>query len=84
MSDSSRAPLPPFDSANEWRDAAMQRASLCNAAESDRRKILADNHNRKESIIDPDLLADQQLYIQGKMDVDEYQNYLLFKHAKPS
>jgi len=81
MSDSSHSPQAQFSNANDWRNDAMQRLSLCDAAESDRRKRLADEHNRKEGMFDPDVLADQQLYIQGKMDVDEYQNYLLFKHA---
>ncbi|RLL53576.1 hypothetical protein D8Y20_05250 [Mariprofundus sp. EBB-1] len=84
MPDSSHTPQPPFDNADAWRNAAMQRTSLCDAAESDQRKILADVHNQKEGICDPDVLADQMLYILGKMDVDEYQNYLLFKHTPAS
>jgi len=81
MPDSSDSPQVPFTNPDDWRKDAIQRTSLCDAAESDRRKILADSHNRKENMFDPDVLADQQLYIQGKMDVDEYQNYLLFKHS---
>ncbi|MDQ6969804.1 MAG: hypothetical protein Q9M16_04785 [Mariprofundus sp.] len=71
----------PFGNAPDWFSAAMQRASACNAAESAQRQQLADVHNRQENIHDPDTLADQQLYIQGKMDRDEYQDYLLFKHS---
>jgi len=81
MSDSSSTPKHTFSNANDWRDAAMQRVSLCDTAESERRKILADAHNQKEGMSDPNVLADQELYIQGKMDIDEYQNYLLFKHS---
>ncbi len=74
----------PYSNADDWRIAAMQRPSLCDSAESNQRSSLAEIHNRQENITDPDTLADQQLYIQGKMDMDEYQNYLLFKHSKPS
>jgi len=84
MPDSSHSPQTPFDNADEWRNAAMQRTSRCDAAESERRKLLAEGHNQKENMCDPDVLADQKLYIQGKMDVDEYQNYLLFKHSTPA
>jgi len=66
-----------------WHAAGMQRPSLCcDAAETKQRQALANAHNRQENITDPDTLADQQLYIQGKMDKDEYQDYLLFKHSK--
>jgi len=81
MSDSSSATKHTFSTAHDWRDAAMQCESLCDVPESERRQLLADAHNKKENMFDPDLLADQQLYIQGKMDVEEYQNYLLFKHS---
>jgi len=81
MSDSSPSPQAPFTNADDWRKDAMQRTPLCDAAESKRRHLLANTHNKKEGMHDPEILADQQLYIQGKMDVDEYQNYLLFKHS---
>jgi hypothetical protein len=70
-----------FSTASAWYQTAMQRESLCDEAESNRRQALADAHN--QHIHDADTLADQQLYIQGKMDKDEYQDYLLFKHSKP-
>lgn len=60
----------------------MQRPSAIDAAESLRRQAIADNHNRQQGITDADILADQQLYIQGKMELDEYQRYLLEKHAR--
>ncbi|MDX8395167.1 MAG: hypothetical protein R8K22_01995 [Mariprofundaceae bacterium] len=81
MSDSSHAPHTPYSNADDWRNDAMQRPSLCDANESARRKTLANAHNKKEGMSDAKVLADQELYIQGKMDVDEYQNYLLFKHS---
>jgi len=65
-----------------WRQNAMQRPSAIDAAESLRRQAIADNHNRQQGITDADILADQQLYIQGKMELDEYQRYLLEKHAR--
>ncbi|MFQ5519232.1 MAG: hypothetical protein ACE5E3_04440 [Mariprofundus sp.] len=71
-----------FSTAEQWRASAMQRESGISADESDRRAELADAHNRQERISDPDTLSDQQLYIQGKMDLDEYQDYLLFKHTR--
>jgi len=71
-----------FSTASQWYLAAMQRESLCNEAESKQRQALADAHNQQH-IHDADSLSDQQLYIQGKMDRDEYQDYLLFKHSKP-
>jgi len=79
----SKKQITPFHNAHDWYTAAMQRTSLCTPCESVQRQALADTHNHQQHICDDDTLADQQLYIQGKMDMDEYQNYLLFKHAKP-
>ena len=73
---------PTYPNAAAWYTAAMQRPSLCDADESRQRQSLADAHNQQNKICDPNVLADQELYIQGKMDKDEYQDYLLFKHAK--
>jgi len=50
--------------------------------ESIKRQQTADTHNEKNGIHAPESLQDQQLYILGKMDVEEYQDYLLFKHTK--
>jgi len=72
-----------FSSPDAWRDEAMARTVEVNTGESLRRKMLADAHNEREGITDPDTLADQQLYILGKMELGEYQDYLLFKHSKP-
>jgi len=65
-----------------WRRDAMRRPSAIDAAESDRRRQVAVAHNRSQGNVDADTLADQQLYIQGKMDIEEYQRYLLFKHGR--
>ena len=70
-----------FTNAHDWRDAAMQRSSDIHVTESNQRKAAADAYNRQHGISAPDILADQQLYIQGKMDIEEYQKYLLFKHS---
>ena len=59
----------------------MQRSSDINVTESNQRKAAADEYNRQHGISAPDILADQQLYIQGKMDIEEYQKYLLLKHS---
>jgi len=72
-----------FSSAADWRAAAMRRAGNIDDAEAGQRKAIADAHNQRQGINDADSLADQQLYIQGKMDMDEYQRYVLFKHSNP-
>lgn len=71
-----------FASPDEWRFEAMQRISDIDAAESEKRRSLADAHNREHGIADTDMLADQELFILGKMDIEEYQEYLLFKYSK--
>ncbi len=70
-----------YTSANAWRKAAMNRASGIDDAESCQRREIADAHNLKAGINDADTLADQEIYIQGKMTPEEYQKYLLFKHS---
>ncbi len=59
----------------------MQRESMIDAREIQQRRNLALAHNRRHHIDDPDTLADQELYIQGKMELREYEAYLLFKHT---
>ena len=70
-----------YSSAAAWRNDAMQRDSTIDAAAVQQRQQMADLHNRQESIVDADTLRDPQLYIQGKMSLDEYQDYLLFKYS---
>ncbi len=70
-----------FSSAGAWYEAATARSSAIELAESERRQAQASEHNRLHQIADPDVLRDQQLYIQGKMDIEEYQAYLLLKHG---
>lgn len=70
-----------FSSAAAWREAAMARSTTIDLVEAERRQAQASEHNDRHEIADPDVLTDQQLYIQGKMDMEEYQAYLLFKHG---
>lgn len=73
-----------YSSASAWRQTAMRRAAVIDACESTHRAEIANAHNQQQGTSDADTLADQQLYIQGKMDMEEYQDYLLFKHANNS
>jgi len=59
----------------------MQRQDGIDKRESEKRRLQADAHNQQHDINDPDVLSDQLLYILGKMDMEEYQAYLLFKHS---
>jgi len=72
-----------YSSAAAWRKAAMRRATVIGASESVHRSEISCAHNQQLGISDADTLADQQLYVQGKMDLEEYQDYLLFKHSNP-
>jgi len=77
MNDENRS----YDNADAWRSAAMKRESDISDSELRQRKKIANAHNLKEGINDADTLADQEIYIQGKMSLEEYQSYLLFKHS---
>lgn len=71
-----------YSSPKQWRDEAMLRENSVTTDEQSSRLSQAQNHNQLNNITDPDTLMDQQLYVLGKMDLDEYQNYLLFKHGQ--
>lgn len=74
-----------YSSADEWRAAAMQRPDGVDASEMERRMQIARQHQIAGGVVpDDDTQADQELYIRGKMDIEEYQNYLLFKHTQDS
>ena len=75
---------PPFADADAWYTHAMQQPSMISAAESARRAAHAAAHNRLHGIDDAELLADQQLYIQGKLTLEMYQRYLLLKYGAQS
>jgi hypothetical protein len=69
----------PYATPDAWRDAAMQRPSAIAADEVERRRVVAAAHHRAHGQPDADALADQELYILGKMALDEYRDYLIFK-----
>lgn len=60
----------------------MARPQTISGAISEQRQQAAACHNLQEGVADSDTLMDQQLYILGKMELDEYQEYLLFKHRQ--
>jgi len=71
-----------YETAEQWRDAAMQRENGVDAEESGRRREMVRRHYLREgSGHDADQLADHELYILGKMELGEYEQYLLFKHG---
>jgi len=66
-----------------WREAAMARPNGVDELESARRRSIARRHYAGDGEPDADTLADHELYILGKMTLDEYQEYLVFKHGNP-
>jgi len=71
-----------YETAEQWRQAAMQRDDGVDAAESERRRRMVEEHHRAEGTQpDADRLADYELYIRGKMGLGEYERYLLFKYG---
>ncbi len=72
-----------YTTAEAWRDEAMQRANGVDEAESERRREMVRQHQLREGVqADTDMLSDYELYILGKMDIEEYEKYLLFKHGR--
>ncbi|MDX8405435.1 MAG: hypothetical protein R8K50_04715 [Mariprofundus sp.] len=67
-----------------WYEAAMMRIPVLAQAEAAQRQIMADAHNANNNITDAEALADQKLYIQGYMELEEYERYLFFKHSRPT
>ena len=60
----------------------MQRQSTLSEVEISNRKTMAAAHYAQENITpDAETLADHDLYILGKMDLEEYEQYLLLKHG---
>ena len=72
-----------YKNAEEWKSDALFRKVEITEQESLQRQKTANAHNHLHAVTDPDLLQDQQLYILGKMEIEEYQDYLLFKHSNP-
>ena len=72
-----------YQTAEAWRNDAMQRDNGVSDAESAQRRQQAEAHYKQDSINpDVDVLADHELFILGKMDMQEYEQYLLFKHSQ--
>ena len=70
-----------YETAEQWYDAAMERDCGVDEAECERRRAMVRNHYLQEGTEpDAERLADYELYILGKMDIEEYQQYLLFKY----
>jgi len=71
-----------YETALAWKKAAMHRDQCIGDKEVQRRKQMAKDHvirNKKEA--SGDGWDDYMLYIMGKMELEEYQAYLLFKHS---
>jgi len=70
---------------NQWRKKAMQRESNISTEEMRKRRARAERFYTEQGITpSADTLADHELYIQGKMSLEEYQQYLISKHAPKS
>lgn len=69
--------------ADAWRVAAMQRPDGVGEEEMRQRRARAHAfYSAGAGQPDADTLADHELYIRGKMDADEYRDYLFFKHGQ--
>lgn len=72
-----------YKTAKAWRDAAMLRANGVSDIEIEQRRTQATLHyTQSNEQPDADILADHELYILGKMDMQEYEQYLLVKHQQ--
>ena len=72
-----------YATAKEWCEAAMKRDNGVSDVESKQRRTLAESHYAKEDMQPTaDILADHELYILGKMEIEEYEQYLLLKHSQ--
>jgi hypothetical protein len=72
-----------YRTADEWREAAMKRANGVDEDESGRRRKMLQLHQLEGGVeADADARADYELYILGKMEIEEYQKYLFLKHSK--
>jgi len=72
-----------YQTAEAWRNDAMQRDNGVSDAESVQRRQQAEAHYKQEDVNpDADILADHELFILGKMEIEEYEQYLLLKHSQ--
>ncbi|MDQ6988742.1 MAG: hypothetical protein Q9M19_02590 [Mariprofundaceae bacterium] len=72
-----------YNTAKAWWDDAMLRESELSAAEVGQRRAKVDLFF-EQAVDKPsaDTLLDYELFILGKMDMAEYEQYLLFKHGQ--
>ncbi|RME85256.1 MAG: hypothetical protein D6771_03480, partial [Zetaproteobacteria bacterium] len=70
----------PWRDAKAWRRAALQRPDGVGPEEIARQGAHAARENERLGISDPERLSDQELYIRGKMTLDEYAAYLALKY----
>ncbi len=59
----------------------MLRVTAIDRGEIERRRLQAEAFYARHGRPDEDMLADHELFIQGKMERDEYEEYLAWKHA---
>jgi len=72
-----------YETAQVWKRAALQRPQAVSDAEAERRKQLACDHVLQNGgKTSGDVWEDYMLYITGRMEKEEYQSYLLFKHSR--
>ena len=72
-----------YKTAKAWKEAAMQRPQGVDDAEMHQREQQARKHVLQEGKQPVgDVWEDYMIYIMGKMDLEEYQTYLLFKYSK--
>ena len=61
----------------------MQRENGVSDADAKQRRSVAEAHYQQEDVMpDAEAIADHELFILGKMDMQEYEQYLLFKHSQ--
>lgn len=70
----------PWVSSEDWAREAQARPDGVSAEEQARRRRFAQKRNAELGITDPDRIADQELYIRGKMTLEEYTAFLAFKY----
>ena len=70
----------PWLSAEDWARAAYARPDGVDAEEQARRRAFAEKRNAELGITDPQQIADQELYIRGKMTLEEYAAFLALRH----
>jgi len=72
-----------YTDASAWRDDAMQRKNGVSEDEISQRREQAERHYKTEGVApNADIAADHELFILGKMDKKEYEQYLLLKHSQ--